>query len=183
MAEFLKTIKSIVSDPAKPAGNSPPDFSQHMEMQLSLVNTVWLWGTQIDKDTDPTQWQKLCSLIKALSSSSLVDPLLLKTALEFTTLADVGMLNGIDPVAYNKKLLIKTNTRLVYKQDKYNLLREETEGYSKLMVILGRLPISAVFPKIKLGGDANQEQLSDQDNHLGSYVKQINSLIGEFLEV
>jgi THO complex subunit 2 len=39
-----------------------------------------------------------------------------------------------------QKKLVKINTSLVYRQDKYNLLREETEGYSKLFTVLSTMP-------------------------------------------
>ena len=35
-----------------------------------------------------------------------------------------------------KKKEVRINTRLVYTQNKFNLLREESEGYSKLVVAL-----------------------------------------------
>jgi hypothetical protein len=35
-----------------------------------------------------------------------------------------------------KKKEVRINTRLVYTQQKFNLLREESEGYSKLITVL-----------------------------------------------
>ena len=58
------------------------------------------------------------------------------------------------------KKMSKLLTNLVYKQQKYNLLREETEGYSKLMVVLCSMPS---YPE-----DVSQ------------YVQQVISLIGRF---
>ena len=40
-------------------------------------------------------------------------------------------------------------THQVYRQQKYNLLREETEGYSKLLVLLGTLTMADLDEGIK----------------------------------
>ena len=45
-------------------------------------------------------------------------------------LAETG--NSVSQEAYHKKL-VQVNTRLHYAQRKYNLLREESEGYAKLI--------------------------------------------------
>ncbi len=66
-----------------------------------------------------------------------VDATLLKSTLELPTLADCGLIRDAEqPV----QRIIKINTGLVYKQQKYNLLREETEGYSKLLMTLMNVP-------------------------------------------
>ena len=65
-----------------------------------------------------------------------------------------------------RKRLMKINTAMVYKQQKYNLLREETEGYSKLIVVLCMMPQSDSFV--------------DLSSNVDSYIKNILSLIGQF---
>jgi THO complex subunit 2 len=65
----------------------------------------------------------------------------MKTSIEFNLLVAAGLMR--DESAHQKRL-IKINTGLVFKQQKYNLLREETEGYSKLSVMLcNEMPASA----------------------------------------
>ncbi|CAE7739522.1 THO2, partial [Symbiodinium microadriaticum] len=61
----------------------------------------------------------------------------LKKTLELNLLAGSGLWTDEQGL---QKRLVKINTSLVYRQDKYNLLREETEGYSKLLTVLGALP-------------------------------------------
>lgn len=46
---------------------------------------------------------------------------------------------GVPSAEGFEKKLKKLNTDAVYRQQKYNLLREETEGYAKLVVLLGTL--------------------------------------------
>jgi THO complex subunit 2 len=79
--------------------------------------------------------------VKDVASSGLVDVTVMKTSIEFNLLVAAGLMK--DEPAHQKRL-IKINTGLVFKQQKYNLLREETEGYSKLSVMLcNEMPVSA----------------------------------------
>ena len=67
----------------------------------------------------------------------MVDIERLKKTLELNLLVGSGLWS--DEQGLQKKL-VKINTSLVYRQDKYNLLREETEGYSKLLTVLSSMP-------------------------------------------
>ena len=103
-------------------------------------------------------WNNLCSFVKELSvPPAAIDNTLLKTTLGFKLLIGAGFMS--DEKMHVKKIN-KLLTNLVYKQQKYNLLREETEGYSKLMVVLCSMPS---YPE-----DVSQ------------YVQQVISLIGRF---
>lgn len=77
-------------------------------------------------------------MLKDLITSDLVDANALKSTMELSSLVDGGILKE-DEQAVQKRI-IKLNTGLVYKQQKYNLLREETEGYSKLVLVLNNVP-------------------------------------------
>jgi hypothetical protein len=57
--------------------------------------------------------------------------------MEFNFLVQIGVIRDEDA---HQKRIIKANTNLVYKQQKYNLLREEVEGFSKIVVLLENLP-------------------------------------------
>ena len=81
----------------------------------------------------------------------------MKTTLGLKLLAGAGLIT--DEKLHTKRTS-KILTGLVYKQQKYNLLREETEGYSKLMVVLCSMPS---YPT-----DVSQ------------YIRQVLSLIGRF---
>lgn len=72
-------------------------------------------------------------LTKDLTSAGIIDQGYLKSSMDFYLLAEAGIIK--DEEGHNKRV-IKANTSLVYKQQKYNLLREEPEGYSKLVVLL-----------------------------------------------
>jgi hypothetical protein len=51
---------------------------------------------------------------------------------------------GIEKADIWRKKEIKANTRRVYTQKKFNLLREESEGYSKLVTLLSQAGIGAI---------------------------------------
>ena len=108
--------------------------------------------------------------MKDVTASGLVDVTILETALEFNLLAAATLLK--DDAAHQRRL-IKVNTNLFFKQQKYNLLREETEGFSKLNVMLcNEMPHSAHTTP------AQQAAL------MGPFVKNVFSVVGRFdLEV
>jgi THO complex subunit 2 len=63
-----------------------------------------------------------------------------------------------------RKKEIRSNTRHVYTQRKFNLLREETEGYSKLVTLINQVGAGALTP----------------GQRVDAAVDEINSLIGYF---
>ncbi|RYG68355.1 hypothetical protein EON64_05365 [archaeon] len=83
--------------------------------------------------TGVTDLRTLAMLTKDLVNSGIVEQSYVKSSMDFSLLAEAGIIK--DEEGHNKRV-IKANTSLVYKQQKYNLLREELEGYSKLVVLL-----------------------------------------------
>ncbi|KAI0988893.1 hypothetical protein GJ496_002642 [Pomphorhynchus laevis] len=73
----------------------------------------------------------LPQLIAAISE--LISVTDLKECLDFQTLADAQLIPS--PESINQKF-VKLKTRMFYKQQKFNLFREESEGYSKLITLL-----------------------------------------------
>ncbi|GFQ66742.1 THO complex subunit 2 [Trichonephila clavata] len=66
-------------------------------------------------------------------NNKIVPEFILKERLDFDTLGDAGIMKLLRNV---QTKFIKTKTRLFYKQQKYNLYREEIEGYAKLITEL-----------------------------------------------
>jgi THO complex subunit 2 len=77
---------------------------------------------------------------------------------------------------------------MVYKQQKFNLLREETEGYSKLAVILCSLPTPSPIATTKTmmvssqaAGDGNVTGTpATAAADVTRYIDQVLALIGHF---
>lgn len=77
----------------------------------------------------------LGNLIKDLVVNGVCSPDLLKQRLDFPLLEATGLLTPAGVQQWTRQEP-RIKTALLYKQQKYNLLREETEGYSKLEVEL-----------------------------------------------
>jgi THO complex subunit 2 len=106
-------------------GTFPSDFA----------DVLWLVGMEVEnKDSD--EWGKLCTLVKVIAGEDLVSVQALKTVLEADLLQGGGLVE--DATAFTKKI-VKMNTKNLYTQQKYNLLSEESEGYAKLITLLGSL--------------------------------------------
>ena len=58
---------------------------------------------------------------------------LIKERLDLETLENVGLVKSCTNF---QKMYVKIKTKLYYKQQKFNLLREENEGYAKLLTEL-----------------------------------------------
>ncbi|KAI8731219.1 THO complex subunit 2, partial [Biomphalaria glabrata] len=82
--------------------------------------------------SDELTREKFITLVGALRNTIIADGLL-KERLDQDSLELVGLVSS--QVGFNQKY-VKTKTRLYYKQQKFNLLREESEGYSKLITEL-----------------------------------------------
>nr|GMD23387.1 THO complex subunit 2 [Ipomoea batatas] len=118
--------------------------------------------TQIAQDlTLPGEYRaRLIKLAKWLMESGLV-PLRFfqeRCEEEFLWEADMIKIKAADL----KSKEVRVNTRLLYQQTKFNLLREESEGYAKLVTLLCQIP------------EASSQNISD------ATVGIIKSLIGHF---
>ncbi|XP_018300992.1 THO complex subunit 2 [Mycetomoellerius zeteki] len=109
--------------------------------------------TLIDAEVHSEERNNFYYIVK--ESEKFLTDRILKERLEIETLQDVGTLKNKN---FQTKF-IKVKTKLYYKQRKFNLFREESEGYSKLIVEL------------------NQER---PDSEVASTLEIVKSLIGYF---
>ncbi|KAF9534975.1 transcription factor/nuclear export subunit protein 2-domain-containing protein [Crepidotus variabilis] len=77
--------------------------------------------------------QRLPIIVKKLLELRIITPALCRERLETSILANAGLIP--DKMSQDKKE-VRVKTGLFYKQNKFNLLREQSEGYSKLVVEL-----------------------------------------------
>ncbi|KAB7500107.1 THO complex subunit 2 [Armadillidium nasatum] len=112
-----------------------PDNGSRLVEAISLVE---LETNTVDKLVK--QRDTLISLIRMLDLEKLY-----KERLDIDTLGDAGVIK-------NKKNFltkqIKVRTKMFYKQQKFNLLREESEGYAKLVTELNQEINSRVTPQL-----------------------------------
>ena len=90
-----------------------------------------------DKGKFNNQLFKLCCLVKDIVKKELLPTEWLLLGLDTSLLRNSG-LHEESQAALDSRIK-KVNTNLYYKQQKYNLLREETEGFSKIVTMLSSL--------------------------------------------
>ncbi|CAH2091992.1 unnamed protein product [Euphydryas editha] len=104
----------------------------HPDVPSILLDIVCILDSETSMDIHSEERSNFCYLVRELES--FLSDKLLKERLEIDTLQDVGTLKNKN--FYTK--FIKIKTKLYYKQRKFNLFREESEGYSKLIVELNQ---------------------------------------------
>jgi len=100
---------------------------------------LWMIGVQLEAGTNT--WELLCSLVSRLATDKIISVSTLTSSLDMNLLTCAGLLGSTN--ADEKRLaqkLVKLNTNAMYRQQKYNLLEEEKEGFSKLIVLAATLP-------------------------------------------
>lgn len=102
----------------------PPMAAEIIQQILDLPspNVVHIFLHTYSLYTPNQQLLDMMNLLK-------IDKSLLLLLLEPSTLIDIGCAHQM----FGKRI-VRTNTNMLYKQKRFNLLREESEGYSKLIV-------------------------------------------------
>ncbi|XP_026326436.1 THO complex subunit 2 isoform X2 [Hyposmocoma kahamanoa] len=104
----------------------------HADIPSIILDVVCILDAETCTDVQSEHRANFCYIVRELES--FMSDKLLKERLEIDTLQDVGTLKN--KTFYTK--FIKIKTKLYYKQRKFNLFREESEGYSKLIVELNQ---------------------------------------------
>ncbi|XP_072941770.1 THO complex subunit 2 isoform X2 [Epargyreus clarus] len=106
--------------------------SLHADIPSIILDVICVLDAETCTDMQNEERSNFCSMVRELES--FMSDKLLKERLEIDTLQDVGTLKS--KIFYTK--FIKIKTKLYYKQRKFNLFREESEGYAKLIVELNQ---------------------------------------------
>ncbi|CAH2979751.1 unnamed protein product [Chilo suppressalis] len=104
----------------------------HADIPSIVLDVVCILDAETCIDVQSEERTNFCYIVRELES--FMSDKLLKERLEIDTLQDVGTLKNKN--FYTK--FIKIKTKLYYKQRKFNLFREESEGYAKLIVELNQ---------------------------------------------
>ncbi|ETV96865.1 hypothetical protein H310_10146 [Aphanomyces invadans] len=103
----------------------------------ALADVLWVISNQAERmrdQGDATTWTNMCSLIGAIHSRALVPSVTLKSVLELEILHEAGI--SSEPPATVTKKIVRINTRNLYTQNKFNLLKEESEGFAKVLSLM-----------------------------------------------
>ncbi|XP_026748281.2 THO complex subunit 2 isoform X1 [Galleria mellonella] len=104
----------------------------HADIPSIILDVVCVFDAETCIDVQSDERTNFCYIVRELET--FMSDKLLKERLEIDTLQDVGTLKNKN--FYTK--FIKIKTKLYYKQRKFNLFREESEGYAKLIVELNQ---------------------------------------------
>ncbi len=122
------------------------------QVAYCIIDVLWLAGTQCspsgNEQAPSNTWKNLVEIVRDIYRVQLVDINMMKVSLELNLLVSAGIAKDETSILTKLK---KLNTALVYRQQKYNLLNEETEGYSKLIVALSNLPPAPVDISAHIG--------------------------------
>ena len=144
-----------------------------------IADVLWFVGLELEADGNKVEAKKqYTALLQLLLKKKLVGEELLLARLENDVLQDVGLLK--DAADFHKKQ-VKMNTRQLYTQQKYNLFREETEGYSKLIAELSELPAATDYTSTR-GCKSASEVIQNLQSLIGYFDLDPNRVLDLVLE-
>ena len=107
---------------------------QKNELSSILVDTIWILDLQLE--SDPKR-QIMGEILHFLLAKGYVPSVMAKERLDPDLLELAG---AIQSSSLFMKKLVRINTGMFYKQQKFNLFREESEGFAKLISLLFTFP-------------------------------------------
>ncbi|CAG8537110.1 1543_t:CDS:2 [Racocetra fulgida] len=175
--DLLEAFTDIVVN-NKPITSISPIFERfqngeydHEAFIQYLLDAIWYIDTTIidsanDKTMESERRRNLSSIVKYLNTNNIVDTKNMKTKLDIVLLENAGV---VEEKTFGRRC-VRINTAMLYKQQKYNLAREESEGYSKLMCEL-----TMSYNTMYKNGDEKSQNVRVQ-----SLLETIQTLIGFF---
>lgn len=130
----LLASDQVHSLPPSPFNGLPTALQEHLSS--CLCDVIWLHDLTMD-GAEKEQRAPLASLLVTLHHAGLIPLSLAKERLEAELLEHAGLLES---ATLFTRRLVRANTHQLYRQQKYNLWREEPEGYSQLLVQLIQEP-------------------------------------------
>nr|VWP00540.1 Palmitoyltransferase AKR1 (EC (Ankyrin repeat-containing protein AKR1) [Ganoderma boninense] len=123
LVDILWAIDSELEDILGDAKGAATAAEQGALSAATVAQAVKAKGNaESDKET-------LVVMVRRFLGTGILDPTICRERLDLGLVASVGLV--ADKLAFERKE-IRTRTGLFYKQNKFNLLREQSEGYSKL---------------------------------------------------
>ncbi|KAJ1861851.1 THO2 plays a role in transcriptional elongation [Coemansia sp. RSA 2703] len=124
-----------------------PNSTVRLRIEAAFLETIWVLCILWEPDTingDDTRWKdeqlqnleqsrRLLQFTKALIDSGVISKDMAKVRLDPDFLEQVGAIPSA--TAYTKRI-IRLNTALLFKQTKFNLASEQSEGFTKLLTLI-----------------------------------------------
>lgn len=103
-----------------------------LDTESVVCDALWVLDLQCDAQNDPVAKRATYSIVKIINNFGLVSAGMLLERLEGDGLNEAQLV--ADYAAFQKKI-IRINTALFYKQQKFNLIRECNEGYAAFTML------------------------------------------------
>ncbi|GAO48034.1 hypothetical protein G7K_2222-t1 [Saitoella complicata NRRL Y-17804] len=144
-----------------------------------ILDIAWLLDTDELPDSNIEARERLLSLLRACAETGIwaSTPTLPHEYLSVPLLSKLGWLNTPAPI-FEKKV-VRANTSALYKQQKYNLLREENEGFSKLLTIL----LDSSKDKRDAGSGSAKEKMNEVKAVIGYFNLDPNRVLDVIVDV
>ena len=157
-----KNIKSLITSLKE---NYTKNLKMKSFIDAYLIDTLWIIGFNINNQAlnqnlnehEKIKADNYKNLINLLLNEKLLNKIELIEKLEEPTLNQIGLIDSKD----FKNKFTRINTKS-YEQTKFNLLREESEGYSELITFLF---------------DINEFQMKLEKNEIETILKKIDNLL------
>ncbi|KXN87957.1 THO complex subunit 2 [Leucoagaricus sp. SymC.cos] len=196
--QFIDFVKSVVD--SLPSSSSQQSSSRVVTLGDNLVDMVWSVDAALDevlsdaklalstgdsvasdaveeakvtKQSAEQDKQNLQTIVKRLLELRIITPETCRERLDLSVLAAVGLI--ADEGLMGKKE-IRMRTGLFYKQNKFNLLREQSEGYTKLVIEL----TSGMGPPHSPATGLPTETFKEIHSRASHVWGKVISLIGKF---
>lgn len=115
------------------------------DLEEFLVQALWIQGLNIKGSCNPeeqeSKFKLYASIVQGLIKVNIIKRSLVLERLDETSLVKCGL---IEEEKIFKMKMNKITTKMFFEQEKFNLLREESEGFSKLIYLLFQTNFSAV---------------------------------------
>ncbi|KAM3175897.1 hypothetical protein ACTXT7_007579 [Hymenolepis weldensis] len=108
------------------------------EFSSKLADVLWMLDVAMSDITDAQAKDRFLKVLSACNNS--IDSSFLMERLSDETLEQISLISSH---SRTRTRYVRIKTRLFYKQQKFNLIREESEGYAKLMVDLSNTPLGS----------------------------------------
>jgi THO complex subunit 2 len=166
---------------------NPTNSKDPLFLPLLIVDWIWLIDQEIEGINSnfndqvenakfkSEQKAKIAALAKELLSKNFIPAELMKERFEVEMLEAVGLINSSK--LFTKKSA-RINTSLLYKQTKFNLLREESEGYAKLITEISTNMYT--FHPFGLSKEEIEKNEAILNERVHLVLTNIKSLIGYF---
>lgn len=130
-AEAGDAVKQILGDEVQESTEDDPEsfkaFDGKLETCSLFLDTLSILADETDATTDPA----IKNLLAPFVFATQVPPALLRFGLDTNLVQGLGLVRDTFT-----RMGIRKQTNILYRQSNYNLLREESEGYSKLVTEL-----------------------------------------------